>query len=175
MRPSKAAHQLVLPFLTLLGKKIREQSFTELEIEDVLGWDKGHIQRLRVGFKGLHFDEVLSILGVIGVEPRAFYAELYGLPPRVEGPRVELAELSVMADGLVNLLVRDDRITAGELARAVAARAGKDLLPEAGERQPAKESATEAPEVPEAGVEPIDAPAADASHGAVTRNDLPKS
>ncbi len=148
--PPKTAHELVAPFLTLLGRKIREQCFTELEIEDVLGWAKGHIRQLNLGLKGLHFDQVLSILGVIGVEPAAFFAELYSMPPRDVGPRGELAELSAMADGLVNLLVENERITAGELARAVAARAGRDLLPEAGECQPAEESASEASEAPDA-------------------------
>ncbi len=175
MKPPKAVQGLVVPFLTLLGKKIREQSFTELEIEDVLGWDKGHIRQLNAGLKGLHFDEVLAILQVIGVEPAAFFAELYGMPPRDPAPQVEVAELTAMADGLVNLLVRNGRITAGELARAVVARAGKALLPGAEESATEAESAAGASEAPEAGAEPTDAATANASDDTVTRKDPRRS
>ncbi len=129
MKPPETVHELVVPFLALLGKKIHEQTFTDLEVEEVLGWDRGHIQQLMTGRKSLHVEEVLSILGVVGVEPGEFFAELYGLPPRVETPRAKLAELSTLADGLADLLVRNGLVTASELARAVAARAGKDLLP----------------------------------------------
>ncbi len=72
---------------------------------------------------------MLSILGVIGVEPGEFFAELYAMPPRTDRPHAMLPELSALADGLANLLVRNGLVTASELARAVAERAGKDLLP----------------------------------------------
>lgn len=129
MRPSKTVYELVAPCLTLLGKKIREQGFTELEIEEALSWDRKHIRQLTIGLKGLRVEEVLSILGAIGVEPEAFFTELYGTPPKAVGPRqAELAELSTLADRITNLLVKNKVITTSELARAVAARAGKDLL-----------------------------------------------
>lgn len=132
MSPPKAVHELIAPVLDLVGKKIRERGFTELEIEEALGWDPRRIRRLTLGLQRPCVDEVLSILGVIDVAPEAFFAELYGMPAG-EGPQAEIAELSALADSLANLLVKNGWITASELARAVAARAGKDLLPEAAE------------------------------------------
>ncbi len=167
MRPSQTAQKLVAPILTLLCAKIREQGFTELEVEEALSWDRKHIRQLTFGMKGLRVEEVLSILGAIGVEPRAFYSELYGMRPRADGPQAELAKLTALADSLVDLLVKNKLVNASELAKAVAARAGKDLLPEAG--------GSAAAETPEADAEPIDAPTAEAAHDAVTRNDLPRS
>ncbi len=130
MKSPKAAHKLVAPFLTLLGRKIREQGFTELEVEEALGWDRSHIQQLLAGRKGLRVDQLVLILGVIGVEPKAFHAELYGMSPGAEDLRAKIAELSTLVDSLANLLVKNQVVTASELTRAVAARAGKDLLPE---------------------------------------------
>ncbi len=49
-----------------------------------------------------------------------------------------------MADGLANLLVRNGLITTSELARAVAARAGKNLLPEVEELAAAADGAVAA-------------------------------
>ncbi len=129
MKRPKDVDKLVAPILTLLGEKICEQTFTELEVQEVLGWDRNHFQQLKYGRKRLRVEEVLAVLGAIGVEPGEFFAELYGLPPRSESPHDEIADLSALADGLVNLLVKNGHLTAGELARAVAARAGKDLLP----------------------------------------------
>ncbi len=142
MNPPKTVHELVTPILDLLAGKIRERGFTELEVEETLGWDRRHIQQLKAGRKRPRVGEVLSILEVVGVEPAELFAELYGPPPRSEEPHAMLAELSALADGLVELLVRNDRITASELARAVAARAGKDLLPDV------EEPATEPAEIP---------------------------
>ncbi len=130
MNPPKAVTKLLAPFLTLLGRKIREQGFTELEVEEALGWGKSYIRQLMTGRKGLRVDQLLSILGVIGVEPKAFYAELYGMAPRIEGLRVELTELSLLVDSLTDLLVEKEMVTANELKRAVAARKGKPLLHE---------------------------------------------
>ena len=81
MKPPQAVHDLVAPFLSLLGEKLRERCFTELEVEQALSWDRRHIRQLMDGRKALHFDELLSILSVIGVDPRTFFAELYGMPP----------------------------------------------------------------------------------------------
>ncbi len=145
VKKPQTIHELVDPFLTLLGEKIREQTFTELEVEEVLGWDRKHIQQLKAGRKRLRVQEVLSVLGVIGVEPGDFFAELYALPPRPETPQHEIAELSALADSLANLLVKNGRVTASDLARAVAARAGKDLLPGAEEVAEKAAETTEAP------------------------------
>ncbi len=87
MNPTKDVKALVAPFLSLLDEKIRERGFTELEVEEALSWDRRHIRQLMAGRKALHVDEVLSVLDVIGVEPAAFYAELYGIPPAMSSRR----------------------------------------------------------------------------------------
>lgn len=123
MRPPRAAHELVTPCLDLLRKKIRERSFSELEVEKALGWQANHIRLLTFGMKGLHVEEVLKILAVIGVEPEEFFIELYGPPPSPELHR-QLARLSAQVNHLADLLVEKQVVTASELARAVAMRAG---------------------------------------------------
>ncbi len=128
MSSPQTAHELVAPMLALLVEKIHEQIFTELEVEEVLGWNRHHVHELTAGRKRLRVEDVLAVLGVIGVEPGEFFAELYGLPSRPRSLYAEIAELSALADDLANLLVENGRITAGELARAVAVRAGEDLM-----------------------------------------------
>lgn len=124
MSPPRAVAKSVAPFLALLGEKIRQRGFTELEVEEALSWDRAHLQQLMVGLKNLHVDEMHQILGVIGVEPKEFFADLYGRTPRNEWPQSELTELSALADSLANLLVKNGVVTASEMARAVAASAG---------------------------------------------------
>ena len=63
--------------LTLLRNKIREQSFTQLEVQEALGWGRSYISQLLTKQKSLRVEQVLRILSVIGVDPAAFYAELY--------------------------------------------------------------------------------------------------
>ncbi len=169
MKRPQDLDELVAPILTLLVEKIRERTFTELEVEEVLGWDRHYIQQLRAGRKRLRVQEVLAILGVIGVEPEEFFAALYGEPSGDEGRRTDIAELSALADGIVNLLVKNGLVNAGELARAVAARAGKDLLPGA------EEATAKAAEPPEAHGEPMDAPSGEATRNPIAGNDLPRS
>ena len=136
MSPRKPVDERVASFLALLGEKIRSRSFTELEVQETLGWERSHFNQLKTGARGLRIEEVLQVLGVIGVEPKVFFAELYGPPPAAEEPRVELAEVTSVVDSIVNLLVENQVITAGELTRAVAARAGRPLLPGDGESTP---------------------------------------
>lgn len=116
-------------FLVQLKEKIREQGFTDLDVEEALDWDPGQFELLNAGTKGLLVDEVMSILGAIGVEPKTFFAELYDLSPGSEWPHNEIAEVSSLADSLADVLVKNQVLTASELTRAVAARVGKPLLP----------------------------------------------
>ncbi len=141
MNPPPAVDESVAPFLTLLGEKIRQQGFTELEVEEALSWDPSHIRQLASELEGLRVAEVLQVLGALGVEPSALFTKLYGTPPEAEAPgtdvmRAEIAELTALVDTLVHLLVRNEVVTAGELMRAVAVRAGEPLLPVAEESRP---------------------------------------
>ncbi len=73
--------------LTLLRNKIRERGFTQLEVQDALGWGRSYISQLLTKQKSLRVEQVLLILKVIGVEPVEFYSELYHFMPVEPGIR----------------------------------------------------------------------------------------
>ena len=128
--------------LTLLRNKIRQRGFTQLEVQEVLGWGRSYISQLLTKQKSLRVEQVLLILNVIGVDPAAFFAELY--PPgttdgwRASGTTDDWRDIGTTAGGrpdsglnsdyrsvrsllrgLVDLLVNQDVISAEELAAAV--------------------------------------------------------
>ena len=63
--------------LTLLRNKIRERGFTQLEVQEALGWGRSYISQLLTKQKSLRIEQVLLILNVIGVDPSEFFGELY--------------------------------------------------------------------------------------------------
>ncbi len=63
--------------LTLLRNKIRERGFTQLEVQEALGWGRSYISQLLTKQKSLRIEQVLLILNVIGVDPGEFFSELY--------------------------------------------------------------------------------------------------
>ncbi len=63
--------------LTLLRNKIRERGFTQLEVQEALGWGRSYISQLLTKQKSLRIEQVLLILNVIGVDPGAFFGDLY--------------------------------------------------------------------------------------------------
>ncbi len=63
--------------LTLLRNKIREQGFTQLEVQEALSWGRSYISQLLTKQKSLRVEQILLILNVIGVDPGEFYSELY--------------------------------------------------------------------------------------------------
>ncbi len=126
--------------LTLLRNKIRQRGFTQLEVQEVLGWGRSYISQLLTKQKSLRVEQVLLILNVIGVDPAAFFAELY--PPGataglrasgatdLSGPAMpgggpdsglhgDYRSVRSLLRGLVDLLVNQDVISAEELAAAV--------------------------------------------------------
>ncbi len=66
--------------LTLLRNKIRERGFTQLEVQEALGWGRSYISQLLTKQKSLRIEQVLLILNVIGVDPGEFFGELYQFP-----------------------------------------------------------------------------------------------
>lgn len=110
-------------FLSLIRNKIRERGFTQLEVQENLGWGRTYISQLLIRQKGLRVDQVISILGVIGIDPANFFAELYGANRFGEAPQSagiaelhqELQELRTLLRGLVDLLLENQLIQAGEL------------------------------------------------------------
>ncbi len=80
--------------LTLLRQKIREQGFSQLKVQETLGWGRSYISQLITKQKALRFDQVEAILGVIGVETKDFFAELY--PPQRGAQRRAAPDLSAV-------------------------------------------------------------------------------
>jgi transcriptional regulator with XRE-family HTH domain len=52
-----------------LQHAIRDQGFTQLQVQEALGWGRSYISQLPTRQKSVRLDQVLSILGVIGVDP----------------------------------------------------------------------------------------------------------
>ena len=75
--------------LTLLRNKIRERGFTQLEVQEALGWGRSYISQLLTKQKSLRIEQILLILNVIGVEPGELFGELYNFhsEPGFEDPR----------------------------------------------------------------------------------------
>lgn len=130
--------------LTLLRNKIRERGFTQLEVQEALGWGRSYISQLLTKQKSLRIEQVLLILNVIGVDPGAFFSELYHFPGTggPEGSRSYQAsaqadvfarggigaddelkrsfdELQSLMRGLVRLLTSKGLVEADELSVAV--------------------------------------------------------
>ena len=82
--------------LTLLRNKIREQGFTQLEVQDKLEWGRSYISQLVTKQKSLRVEQLLMILETIGVEPQEFYVELYQL--QTSDPRHQPLEFDVGAE-----------------------------------------------------------------------------
>ncbi len=117
-------------YLTLLGDKVRGRGFTQLEVQEALGWGRSYISQLVTKQKSLRLDQVLLILSVIGVEPAEFFAELYR--PRQFYPSApamepntaavlgeQLPKLKVYLRAVSKLLLDKGLISADELDVAV--------------------------------------------------------
>ncbi len=128
-------------YLLLLRSKIRERGYTQLEVQERLGWGRSYITQLLSKQKTLRFDQVFSILGVIGVDPSEFFAELNAGPRRPPTrrrqapvssgatPEKELADLSALLQGLAKLLIEKKVITATELSTTIQLAEAESRLP----------------------------------------------
>ncbi len=116
-------------YLTLLSDKIRGRGFTQLEVQEALGWGRSYISQLVTKQKSLRLDQVLLILSVIGVEPAEYFAELYRpraayySAPRDSGQaaalRQELPKLKAYLRAVKALLLDKGLISADELADTI--------------------------------------------------------
>ncbi len=142
--------------LTLIRNKIREQGFTQLEVQEALSWGRSYISQLLTKQKSLRVEQILLILDVIGVEPAEFYSELYRLKPsdhpdlddsRAEGRYRSVTydspskmagpgnsdrsfvELSSLLRGLARLLVDKQVINIDELTSTVKECESRPMMP----------------------------------------------
>ena len=65
--------------LQLLRFCMHQKGFTQLQIQDVLGWGRTYISQLIRQQKSLRLDQILQILQVIDIPPVDFFAQLYGV------------------------------------------------------------------------------------------------
>ncbi len=79
-------------YLTLLRNKIRERGFTQLQVQEALGWGRSYISQLLTRQKALRIEQVLLILSVIGVDPREFFGEIYAAAAIAYPPRSQQAD-----------------------------------------------------------------------------------
>ncbi len=99
--------------LLLLDNKIRQQGSTQVAIQKRLGWGRSYISQLLSQSKGMRYDQVLSILWVVEVEPSEFFFELYRpgrYHSRVRPPADELAEVRREVAELGSALRRFGRV-----------------------------------------------------------------
>ncbi|MCP3962471.1 MAG: helix-turn-helix transcriptional regulator [bacterium] len=143
--------------LTLLRNMIRERGFTQLEVQEALGWGRSYISQLLTKQKSLRIEQVLLILNVIGVDPSEFFGELYHFPRKPAGfkggggyryatgseisegsgaaaPPEELrhdfGELRALLRGLVRLLTDKGLLEREELQDAAQASRSGSLVPD---------------------------------------------
>lgn len=119
--------------LETLRRVIRERGFTQLKIQEVMGWGRSYISQLLTKQKTLRVEPLLQIVDAIGMQPAAFFAEHFKDPssgseaastpiPAVSGAEIELEirrKLDLLQGGLtglVRVLVERRLIGANDLA-----------------------------------------------------------
>ena len=126
--------------LTLLRNLIRQKGFTQLDVQQALGWGRSYISQLLTKQKALRYEQILLMLNVIGVRPEEFFAELFpalqhpaaptgGAPTRqpmqlpalpvAVAPADEIRQLNGQLRGLLVLLQDKGYVSTEELVDAV--------------------------------------------------------
>ncbi len=75
--PAEAVDREIDRLLGLLLTKIKERGFTQIKIQDKLGWGRNYISHLFTKAKHLRLEQVLAILWALEVEPEDFFFQLY--------------------------------------------------------------------------------------------------
>ena len=117
--------------LNRLRHAIRERGYTQLEVQDVLGWGRSYISQLLTRQKSLRFEQILLILNVIGVPPGDFFSAIYPLEEAASARRAaaaqaddasmraELRRIERLYEGIVGVLKKKGLISTEELAGAI--------------------------------------------------------
>ncbi len=80
-RSNTTVDELVERILLLLRTKMQEIGMSQLDVQESLDWGRTYISQLFRKQKALRVDQVLKILETLGIEPKDFFAELFGEPP----------------------------------------------------------------------------------------------
>ncbi len=125
--------------LAALRNHIRERGFTQLEVQEALGWGRSYISQLVNQQKSLRIEQVLRILKVINVEPAEFWSEIFhfgdfspGRPERrarrpVPSPleawgepslHAEMRRTKILFEAIVTVLMHKNLITPDDLDAA---------------------------------------------------------
>lgn len=74
-----------------LRNKVHARGFTQLEVQERLGWGRSYLSQLLTKQKSLRFRQLILVLAVIGVDLEEFFADLYHWPSQsAEGPEGDL-------------------------------------------------------------------------------------
>ncbi len=125
--------------LAALRNRIRERGFTQLEVQETLGWGRSYISQLMNQQKSLRIEQVLMILEAINVKPADFWSEIFHFgelsPSRPEKrPRraapapwdapdetslpAEMRRTKMLLEGIVTVLMDKNLITPDDLGAA---------------------------------------------------------
>lgn len=72
--------ELVDRLLRQLRSTMQARGMSQLNVQETLGWGRTYISQLFRKQKALRVDQVLMILETLNVEPKQFFAELFGVP-----------------------------------------------------------------------------------------------
>ena len=77
------------PLLRLLTRLVHEAGFSGRALDRKLGYSRGQSNAILSGQQHLRFQNILDILGALGIEPKDFFALLYWdssepMPPKLE-------------------------------------------------------------------------------------------
>ncbi|MCP3957036.1 MAG: helix-turn-helix transcriptional regulator [bacterium] len=117
---------------------VLSRGYTQLEVQQDLGWGRSYISQLLTKQKSLRIDQALMILRVVGVDPGDFWAEVYRFGPFSEtrpgrrGPSrrcatplppdgdmlADLRRSKRLLEGVVTVLIQKRLITAEDLDEA---------------------------------------------------------
>ncbi len=68
--------------LMQLRNIVHARGYTQLEVQERLGWGRSYLSQLLTKQKSLRFEQLILVLAVIGVDPGDFFGELYHWPER---------------------------------------------------------------------------------------------
>ena len=114
--------------LTRLRDLIREQGFTQEQVQEQLGWGRSYLRQLWEKKKSLRVEQVVMILGAIGADGGAFWGGIYDLSEARPGViassepgdvEAEVQRLGVLYEGLVNALRKQGLVSTEALATAI--------------------------------------------------------